>query len=164
MTGPVFVDANVLVYLYDAAYPAKQAAALEWIERLWQEGIGRTSAQALSEFYVNVTRKLPHPISAARAAAEVNAYAAWSPQPVDMALLELGQTVEARYRLNWWDCLIVAAAQRQNCELLLTEDLQDGASYGGVRVRNPFVDRIQDGPAELRAPRPRYSRRPSAMR
>lgn len=164
MTGPVFVDANVFIYLYDAVYPAKQAAAAEWLERLWQEGIGRTSTQALSEFYVTVTRKLPHPLSADRAAAELATYSAWSPQPIDLPLLERGRLVESRYRLQWWDCLIVAAAQAQNCELLLTEDLQDGASYGGVRVRNPFIDRVQDGPAELRAPQPRYSRRPTAMR
>jgi len=41
--------------------------------------------------------------------------------------------------LSWWDSLIVAAAQLQNCPLLLTEDLQDRAVYGGVTVRNPFT-------------------------
>lgn len=49
--------------------------------------------------------------------------------------------------MSWWDSLIVAAAQLQNCCLLLSEDLQNGATYGGVTVRNPF----ELGVAEARA-------------
>ena len=46
--------------------------------------------------------------------------------------------IEGRFQLNWWDCLIVAAAQAQACTLLLTEDLPDGENYGHVIARNPF--------------------------
>jgi hypothetical protein len=58
---------------------------------------------------------------------------------MDLELLHRGRDIEQRYRLSWWDSLIVAAAQLQNCRLLLTEDLQDRAVYGGVTVRNPFA-------------------------
>jgi hypothetical protein len=68
----------------------------------------------------------------------VEAMMAWSPQPVDADLLRRAREIEARHQLNWSDCLIVAAAQAQGCALLLTEDLQDGANYGGVIARNPF--------------------------
>jgi hypothetical protein len=46
--------------------------------------------------------------------------------------------------LNWWDSLIVAAAQLQGCALLLSEDLQDGGDDGGVTVRNPFTLEVSE--------------------
>jgi hypothetical protein len=58
MTGPCFVDANVLVYARDARHASKQARAAHWIARLWQEQLGRTSVQVLSEYHAVTTRKL----------------------------------------------------------------------------------------------------------
>lgn len=43
-----------------------------------------------------------------------------------------------RYRLSFWDRLIMAAARAEGCALLLTENLHDDVVYGGVTVRNPF--------------------------
>ncbi|MCW5569979.1 MAG: hypothetical protein KIT78_02690, partial [Steroidobacteraceae bacterium] len=58
MTGLCFVDANVLVYSRDPANAAKQSRAQDWLDRLWNEGVGRISTQVLSEFYNVTTRKL----------------------------------------------------------------------------------------------------------
>jgi hypothetical protein len=66
-------------------------------------------------------------------------FIAWNPQPIDVELLHRGHEIEQRYRLSWWDSLIVGAAQLQNCVLLLTEDLPDRSVYGSVTVRNPFT-------------------------
>src|SRR5216117_2031113 len=52
MTGPCFVGAEVFVYARDPRDAAKQSRALHWIAHLWQERLGRTSVQALSEYYV----------------------------------------------------------------------------------------------------------------
>ncbi len=43
--------------------------------------------------------------------------------------------------------MIVAAANRQNCAMLLTEDLQHGGVYAGVTAHNPFVAGIQESRA-----------------
>jgi len=139
MTAPVFVDTNVLLYWRDSRQPAKQSRATAWLEHLWREQTGRTSTQVLSEYYVNVTRKLVPGLPAGDAWDDVEALLAWAPQPVDGALLRRGRAVVGRYGLSWWDGLIVAAAQAQGCSLLLSEDLQDGAAYGGVTVRSPFT-------------------------
>ena len=40
--------------------------------------------------------------------------------------------------LNIWDAVILAAASEASCRLLLSEDLQDGFTWGGVTVVNPF--------------------------
>ena len=139
MTAPVFVDANVLIYARDPGEPLKQHRAQAWLAYLWREGLGRTSMQVLSEFYVNVTRKLAAPVAAEGAWQEVTTFFAWRPQPIDEALLQRAREIERRYRLSWWDSMVVGSAQLQGCGILLTEDLQDGASCGQVTVRSPFT-------------------------
>lgn len=138
MNAPVFVDTNILVYARDASEPAKQEIAARWLSDAWQARTGRISTQVLSEYYVTVTRKLRPGLPAVDAWDDVAAFMAWRPQALDVGVLERGREVESRYRLGWWDSLIVAAAQIQGCALLLSEDLQDGAQYGTVAVRNPF--------------------------
>ncbi len=138
MTGLCFVDTDVLVYWRDGRDPIKQARASEWLDILWREQRGRTSVQVLNEFYSVMTQKFETRISRDEAWRDVQAMMAWMPQPVDVELVRGAREVESRHQLSWWDSLIVAAAQLQGCSLLLTEDLQDGANYGGVAVRSPF--------------------------
>jgi len=137
MTGPCFVDANVFVYAQDARDARKHRRVEEWLDELWRTRLGRTSAQALSEFYAVATRKLK--IAPGVAWEEAERYFGWNPLPVDEALLRRAREIEQRHRLSWWDAMIVAAAQLQDCVLLLTEDLQDGMTLGSVTVRSPFL-------------------------
>jgi len=147
MSAAIFVDTNVFVYARDASAPDKQAHAAQWIRELWTTQTGRTSMQVLSEYYATVTRKLKPGLDPDDAWDDVSALFAWEPQEIDRAVLVRGRQIAARYALSWWDGLVVAAAQLQNCELLLSEDLQDGWECGGVTVRNPFARGI----AETRA-------------
>lgn len=139
MTAPTFVDSNVLVYARDAADPPRQTCAAAILRQLWDDRSGRLSVQVLNEFYVIATRKLSRPLSAEDAWRDVAAFSAWNPQPLDTVVLSAAREVELRYKLNWWDCLIVAAAQAQGCSTVLSEDMQDGMTLSGMRIRNPFV-------------------------
>lgn len=145
MTGPCFVDANVFIYMRDGRDPRKQARAVEWIDALWHHRLGRTSIQALAEAYSVATRKLG--IAPDRAWNYIERYFSWKPSAVDEALLRRARANEQRYRLSWWDSMIVAAAQLQDCVLLLTEDLQDGAKLGSVTVRDPFTLQVGEAAA-----------------
>ena len=107
--------------------------------------LGRTSIQALSEFYAVSTRKFGVPAHITWV--EVARYFPWDPQPTDEELLRAGREIELRYKLSWWDSMIVAAAQLQDCVLLLTEDLQDGAVFGAVTVRSPFTLEVREAAA-----------------
>jgi hypothetical protein len=78
---------------------------------------------------------------------EVARYFPWDPQPIDEELLRAGREIELRYKLSWWDSMIVAAAQLQDCVLLLTEDLEDGAVFGAVTVRSPFTLGVREAAA-----------------
>ncbi len=151
MTGPCFVDANVFVYARDGRDSRKQSRAVQWLAGLWGDRSGRTSAQVLSEYYVTVTRKLAPRISAEEAWDDIRELLSWEPQPVDAKLLARAREIEQRYRISWWDSLIVAAAQLQDCPLLLTEDLQDGGVFGSVTVRSPFTLEVRQ-PAATYAP------------
>lgn len=148
MSGPIFVDANVLVYARDAGERRRQPVARAWLEWLWTEQLGRTSMQVLSEYYVTVTRELKPGLPEEQAWDDVEALMQWQPQPVDRATMQRGRTIQARYRLSWWDALVVAAAREQGCAVLLTEDLQDGALIDGVRIRDPFEYSVQEARAE----------------
>jgi predicted nucleic acid-binding protein len=46
--------------------------------------------------------------------------------------------IQERYRLSWFDSLIVSAAQQAGCHTLYSEDLQHGQQFGSVRVMDPF--------------------------
>jgi predicted nucleic acid-binding protein len=43
------------------------------------------------------------------------------------------------HRFGIWDAIILSAASQAGCRLLLSEDLQDGFTWGGVTVVNPFA-------------------------
>jgi predicted nucleic acid-binding protein len=139
MIAPIFVDTNVLLYARDASEPVKQPLAAAWLALLWRERAGRTGIQVLSEYYVNATRKLRPGLPPHDAWDDVQALMAWRPQPLDDVVLRAGRALESRYKLSWWDSLIVAAAQLQECAVLLSEDLQDGMKLGPVTVRSPFT-------------------------
>jgi predicted nucleic acid-binding protein len=135
----VFVDTNVLLYAEDGANAGKHSAAREWMRALWLRRCGRLSMQVLNEFYVNATRKLKPPMAQGDARAEVRRYQRWQPWLNDHSTVESAWAIEARYGVNYWDALMVAAAQQQGCTLLLTEDLQHDQQFDGVRIVNPFL-------------------------
>ncbi len=52
--------------------------------------------------------------------------------------------VKKEYGLQFYDSLVLATAESYGCDELLTEDLNEGQVYGGVRAVNPFRDK-QEG-------------------
>ena len=148
MTGPVFVDTNVLVYRHDAADAAKQARAEDWINCIVELRTGRLSFQVLQELYATLTRKLRPKLRPQEARDIIDLLASWNPLTVNLPLIKTAWTLQDRYSLSWWDALIVAAAQASDCRVLLTEDLQHGQMFGTIRVIDPFAS-PERTPAEL---------------
>ncbi len=138
MTQPIFVDTNILLYCFDSRDEDKRNAAQAWVARCWRMQCGRVSTQVLNEFYSNARKKFSSAISAGDARAEVRRYQHWQPWSIDHATVESAWAIESRFDLNYWDALIVAAAQQQGCTHLLSEDLQHAQNIDGVEVVNPF--------------------------
>jgi len=136
-----FVDTNVLVYAFDSSAGSKQTTARTLLERLWQTGTGCLSVQVLQEFFVTVTRRVARPLSVDEAADRIREFAAWrvfSPTVADvLAAIDL----QKQTRLSFWDAMVVRAAAESGCDILWTEDLNDGQTIRGVHVRNPFAAR-----------------------
>ena len=131
-----FIDTNVLVYLFDAGSPGKQARARSLLEEVGDSAI--VSVQVLGEFYVAVTRKLKRPLPADQAQAAVDALCELQVRPLHEVLVKAAIQRSNVSRLSYWDALIVETAVEAEATILLTEDMQNGQRFDGLRVVNPF--------------------------
>lgn len=138
MTGPVFVDSNVLIYAVDPSEPAKMQTAQQWLRILRSRNQLRLSFQTILEFYNVTTRKVRVPANPALARDDARDLLNLDPIGPDAATLDIAWHIQDRYRFSWWDSLIVAAAKRTGCKYLLTEDLQHQQDLDGLRVISPF--------------------------
>lgn len=138
MRDKTFVDTNVLIYAHDVDAKAKHEAAKEILHELWSERTGVLSTQVLQEFYVNVTRKIPRPISKESARLFVSTYMIWC---LEMTTAEISTAfrIEDESHIGFWDALIIASAIKSGAVRILSEDLNAGQMICGVRVENPFV-------------------------
>ncbi len=138
MNDRTFVDTNVLIYAHDIDAKAKHEAAKRVLHDLWGERTGVLSAQVLQEFYVNVTRKIPHPISKESARLVVSTYTVWC---VDTTPADIWNAfrIEDESHIAFWDALIVTSAVKSGANRILSEDLVAGQAISGLRIENPFA-------------------------
>lgn len=95
------------------------------------------SVQVLQEFYVNVTRKIRHPLAKATARQIVQAYSIWAvaTTPAEIAI---AFQIEDAARMGFWDALIVAFAEESGATRIVSEDLNASKRISGMRIENPF--------------------------
>jgi len=138
MTGKVFLDTNILIYAYDLDAANKRVRAVSVVKDLWETESGIISTQVLQEFYVNVTQKIPTPLSRAKARGVLNAYAVWQMEIIRPDTILLASEFQERHQLSFWDAMIVSAAFQGGAEILISEDLNHGQIIEGIRIENPF--------------------------
>lgn len=134
-----FFDTNVLVYLFDNSDPEKKSRAREVFEKGVAADEIVLSTQVLQEFYVNVIRKLPNPLSPEVAEERVRDFSRLPLVRVDASLILAAIARSRRMSFSFWDALILEAALKGGAGRLLTEDLQHGQEIEGLRVENPFL-------------------------
>lgn len=140
MPAERFLDTNILLYAYDLDAPEKRAVASAILEEAWLEPGGTAlSVQVLQEFHVNFVRR-GHSIE--QASLLVGDFTSLVIIDNSLALFERGLSLQSRWQLSLWDALILAAAENSGARELLSEDLNHGQDYGGVRVVNPFRSAI----------------------
>jgi len=139
MRGKIFVDTNILIYAHNLDAGPKHDTAVTFMEELWEKETGVLSTQVLQEFYVNVTRKIPTPLSPAKARGVIENYLAWQVELNDPQTILLASEIEERYLLSFWDSLIIAAARHGGAIKILTEDLKHGQRIEGIYIENPFL-------------------------
>ncbi|HZM02467.1 MAG TPA: PIN domain-containing protein [Candidatus Saccharimonadales bacterium] len=137
MTAQCFADTNIFLYAgsKDPADAAKKKIARRLIAF---EDIG-LSAQVLQEFIAAAASKQRLGIDAAEAKATLGVLVAFPIVPITAGLVLQAWEIKSRYQISYWDAAIIAAAQELSCEVIYSEDLNDGQNYAGVVVRNPFA-------------------------
>lgn len=140
MNGRFFLDTNIFVYAFDASSPKKSAQAEKLIRRAIQTRGGIVSYQVVQEFFNVALRRFAKPMSSA----DAEQYLSTTFRPLlsvhsSPALYSEALRIGARFRLPWYDSLIVASAIEGQCDVLYSEDFQDGQQFGALTIANPFV-------------------------
>ena len=136
MTGPFFVDTDILVYADDARDPRKQTIARELIRRLLTERNGKLSLQVLQEFFSAATGKLGIPAVDVRRRIEI--YASMDVVRLDTDDVLAAIDLHRLHELSIWDALVVRAALIAGCRTLYTDDLRHGRRFEALQVVDPF--------------------------
>lgn len=136
-TAMRFADTNVLLYSVSMV-PEEAAKALRAQALLADRDIA-LSVQVLQEFYVQATRAWrAEPLTHEEAMGFIRAWCRFATQELTLAVLDDALALKARFQISYWDAAIIAAARASGCREVLSEDLNDGQDYDGVRVVNPF--------------------------
>ena len=132
MTPPL-LDTNVLIYAFSddpRSLKAQECLAKPFI----------LSTQALNEFSNVALRKLGMTVAGVRDALSDICLLAEDVLPLDRDTHGLALDIVERYRLSFYDSLMLAAACRAGCDVFLTEDMKHGLTIDfGPQVVNPFV-------------------------
>lgn len=132
----ITLDSNILIYAADSQGGSRHVDAVALMRRAFRADCILT-LQSLGEFFHATTRK--GKLSAAGAQAFIDDWRAVLPvHAADSDALTEANNAVRRHTMSFWDAMLWAAAQRAGCRLLLSEDLHDGQTMGGMTFVNPF--------------------------
>lgn len=133
----IALDTNVLAYAEGIDGPERQAVVLTLMVQLTHERVV-VPTQVLGELFNVLIRKGGRGRGAAR-----EAIATWREtfETFDTSAEVMSRALDlaVEHRIGTWDAVILAAASAAGCRLLLSEDMHDGFSWGGMTVVNPFA-------------------------
>jgi len=133
----VALDTNVLAYAEGVNGDDMKELALDLIERL-PPASTLLPLQTLGELFSVLVRKAGR--SRAEAHAAVLAWGDTYPLiETSSSVMVTAGDLSVAHQLSFWDAVVLSAAADARCRLLLSEDLQDGFTWGGVTVVNPFA-------------------------
>lgn len=132
-----FLDSNIILY---AALPPerhpKKAAVAQDLLKTTDFGV---SGQTLAEVYNILSRQPSSIIDLAEIDLWIISLAERPLVAVDAAVVRRGIAISRRYKINYFDAALIAAAELLGAETFYSEDLNDGQLIGSVRVLNPFL-------------------------
>ena len=133
------VDTNILVYAVDLDATENHHVAKQLLTDLAATGNAALSEQVLFEFLNVSLGKRRRPLD--QVAESIAKWIAVLPviRSNDDVLTDT-LALLVRYRLSTWDARLIATCATHDCDVLFSEDMQDGANYNGVMVVNPFND------------------------
>jgi len=133
----VALDTNVLAYAEGTNGAEMKEAALQLIQRLPGDSI-ILPVQALGELFNVLVLKSKRPAANARAAI-LGWRDAYAVIDTSSAVMLSATDLATDHNLRIWDAVVLSASAEAGCRLLLSEDLQEGFTWRGVTVTNPFA-------------------------
>jgi predicted nucleic acid-binding protein len=133
MKGKVFFDTTILVYALSEGDERTATA-----ERLLAAG-GNLSVQVLNEFAAVARKKLKMSWPEIAEALDAVRVLCEPPMPLTIEIHDAALRIAERYGYHIYDALILAAALDAECDVLYSEDMQDGQKVDSLTIRNPFI-------------------------
>lgn len=134
MSDKVFLDSNIIIYTYSATELNKQQISRDIISN----ADSFISTQVLQEVSNILMRKLKLNYEVAIAAIKECRQNSQLHINTDITIIQACEIVD-RYGFSFYDSLIISAALECNCNLLYSEDLQNGQLVlGKLTIINPF--------------------------
>ncbi|MFP5228502.1 MAG: PIN domain-containing protein [Acidobacteriota bacterium] len=130
----VALDTNILAYAEGINDDAKRKAAWSMIEKLPDDTV--IPVQALGELLNLLVRKAGR--TADDACKSIHRWSNAFPLVETSASVLLAAADLATRKFSFWDAVILSAASEADCQLLLSEDMQQGFVWRGVTIVNPF--------------------------
>jgi predicted nucleic acid-binding protein len=139
MTDRVFLDTNILVYVYDSFDQTKQDRAIAVVDVLIQKSLAAISPQVMGEFYHATTRPKRPLLSPDEALTRIQTYLAVCHvlDITELIVLDAIRRVKT-YQFSYWDAQIWATARLHQVVTIYSEDFNSGATIEGVSFINPF--------------------------
>ncbi len=131
------LDTNVLAYAEGINGSGRQELALTLLRALPQAAIV-VPVQALGELFNVLVRKAERSRDSARAAI-LSWRDAFPLIETSSGAMVAASDLSAAHELRIWDAVILSVSAAAGCRLLLSEDFQEGFTWSGVTVVNPFA-------------------------
>ena len=133
----IFIDTNILVYTLDQKNIEKRDMARKIVKKVVESHQPVISTQVIKEFYVVASNKLKaDPIVVKNI---IHNFHNMEIVNNDLDLIEQAIDISILSQLSFWDSLIIATAEKAKCEYVLSEDLNSGQNYRGIKLLNPFI-------------------------
>jgi predicted nucleic acid-binding protein len=133
----VALDTNVLACAEGTNGTAMRDKALALIQRL-PPGAIVLPVQTLGELFTVLVRKAKRRPARARAAV-LSWRDAYPVVETSATVMVNAMDLASDHGLTIWDSVVLAASAEAEARLLLSEDLQEGFTWHGVTVANPFA-------------------------
>ena len=141
MIDKIFIDTNILVYLFDKTEKIKQDDLKRTIAEYISTSKIFISTQVVNEFINIVSRKIASPLPSDKQKEIIEFLNdVFTVVPLYLETTFSAIEIRDRYKLSFWDSLIISSALENKCNILLSEDMQNEfVVEEKLEIRNPFI-------------------------
>ena len=131
------LDSNFMIYAEDMFLDVRRTKALALLKEIPSSRILIPVQSAGETLHWLVKKgKVPKALAAERMGTWLDRYRAL---PTTMSVLSAARELLQNHDFQVWDSIIFAAAAESGADILLSEDMQDGFTWRGVTIVNPFL-------------------------